>query len=480
MLKWNIIINTMGKVKLEVYNMDIEKAISLNEKQLLTATSEIIKIRSVKDIPKEGMPFGEGPAKALNYALDLAKSFGLETRNLDNYAGWAQWGDGDEMIGILVHLDVVPEGSGWTFPPYAGEIHNGRIYGRGAIDDKGPAMAALFALKSLKDAGIKFNRRVRVIFGTDEESGSECMKYYLKHDEAPTMGFSPDANYPIINGEKGMLTFTFTISFNGEKDTGAVLLSLKGGHRPNMVPDYAEARVAGNIDEISAQVKSAQSSVPGNFEVEQKTNEIVIKSYGTSAHASTPEKGKNACMLLAKLLGNVKFAKAYNDFIGFLNKKIGLDTTGKGLGVDFKDDISGPLTLNVGIIECDENKAEVTINIRYPIKYRGEQVIEHIRENTPEAFRIEKVSDMKPHYVPEDNLIIQKLKYAYEKVTGEKAYCFSIGGGTYARLFKNCVAFGPNFPGKPELAHETDEYIEVEDLFKNLRIYTYVLCELVR
>ena len=206
------------------------------------------------------------------------------------------------MIGILVHLDVVPEGSGWTYPPYGGEIHDGRIYGRGAIDNKGPAMAALFALKSLKDAGIKFNRRVRVIFGTDEESGFECMEYYKKHDEAPTMGFSPDANYPIINGEKGVLTFSFTTLLDAEKvDQRARLLSFKGGHRPNMVPDYAEAHLTGDIDEITNAVKTALDIVPGNFEIEQANDEIVIKSYGLSAHGSTPERGKNACMLLAKL-----------------------------------------------------------------------------------------------------------------------------------------------------------------------------------
>jgi len=477
-MEYNIYVKFFGWRLIE---MDIEQYISANEKKLLTATSEIIKIKSVKENPLPGMPFGEGPAKALNYALDLAKSFGLETRNLDNYAGWAQWGEGDEMIGILVHLDVVPEGSGWTFPPYGGQIHDGKIYGRGAIDDKGPAMAALFALKSLKDAGLKFSRRVRIIFGTDEESGCECMKYYLKHDEAPTMGFSPDANYPIINGEKGILTFSFVTSFDSAKESNAAkLLSFKGGHRPNMVPDYAEAHIVGNLPEMTDEINRAKQDVAGKFEVEQIDSEIVIKSFGISAHGSTPEKGENACMLLAKLLGKVNLAKPYCNFIEFLNNKIGLDTTGKGLAVNLKDEISGELTFNVGVIDCDENRASVTINIRYPIKYMGDYIIEKIRQNIPESISIVNISDNKPHYVPEHNLIIQKLKEAYEKVTGEKAYCFSIGGGTYARMFNNCVAFGPVFPGKPELAHQADEYIEVEDLLKNLRIYTYVIKELIK
>lgn len=461
--------------------MDMEEIITLNENQLLEATSEILKIKSVKGAPLPQMPFGEGPAKALEYTLALADSFGFRTKNLDNYAGWAQWGQGDEMIGILVHLDVVPEGSGWTYPPYGGEIHEGKIYGRGAIDDKGPAMAALFALKSLKDAGIKLNRRVRVIFGTDEESGSECMEYYLKHDEAPTMGFSPDANYPIINGEKGILTFSFTTSFtSGKGESGVRILSLKGGHRPNMVPDYAKAHLLSDTDEIKKLFKSAEETIPGDFEIEHDNGEFVIKSYGISAHGSTPEKGKNAAILLLKLLGEMELAEPQRDFISFINGVIGLDTTGKGLGIDFEDEVSGPLSFNVGMVELDQNKATVTVNIRYPIKYTGEQVLEQIRGNTPASISIEHVSDNKPHYVSEDNAMIQELKEAYEKVTGEPAYCFSIGGGTYARMFDNCVAFGPNFPGKPELAHEKDEYIEIRDLMQNLRIYTYVLKELTK
>ncbi|MCG0276560.1 MAG: Sapep family Mn(2+)-dependent dipeptidase, partial [Thermosediminibacteraceae bacterium] len=184
--------------------MDIEKAIKLNEEPLIKSVCEIIKIRSVEDAPAPGKPFGEGVARALEYALDLSRSFGFRTKNLDNYIGWAEWGEGAEMVGILVHLDVVPEGSGWTYPPFGGEIHDGKIYGRGAVDNKGPAMAALYALKTLKDAGVKFKRRVRVIFGTNEESGMKCIKYYLEHDEEPTMAFSPDAEYPIINGEKGI------------------------------------------------------------------------------------------------------------------------------------------------------------------------------------------------------------------------------------------------------------------------------------
>lgn len=460
--------------------MSLESKIKANVEELIEATKDIISIKSVKEEPLPGMPFGEGPAKALEYVLNLADSFGMRTKNLDNYAGWAEWGEGDELIGVLVHLDVVPEGSGWTYPPYGGEIHDGKIYGRGTTDDKGPAMAALFALKSLKDAKVKFNRRVRIIFGTDEESGSECMKYYIAHDEIPTMGFSPDANYPIINSEKGILTFTLKTDFDTSKDEGIHIVSFKGGERPNMVPDYAECTISGDSSIVRDKVENLNKKKEYGLEYDFKEGQSIVKSYGVSAHGSTPAKGKNAIMQLMELFEELEVTSSQRGFIKFLNENIGTDTTGRKLGIDFSDDISGHLTLNVGVAKIDQNTGNITVNIRYPIKSDGEVILEKIKNCAQDTIRIEDITDSKPHYVPEDNPMIQKLKKAYEKVTGQEAYCFSIGGGTYARMFKNCVAFGPTFPGGPELAHEKDEYMKLEDLIKNLEIYSYVLEELVQ
>jgi succinyl-diaminopimelate desuccinylase len=457
----------------------VKDSIKSCEAPLIKATQEIIRIKSVKSDPQPGMPFGPGPAAALKYALDLAESFGFETKNLDNYAGWAQWGQGEEMIGVLAHLDVVPEGSDWTYPPYGGEIHDGKIYGRGAIDDKGPAMAALFALKALRDSGIKPRRRVRVIFGTDEESGSQCMEYYKKHDELPTMGFSPDADFPIINAEKGILTFEFNTKFQDAPETGIEVVSLQGGHRPNMVPDFAKAELKGDKTAIIRAVEAARTD-GANFSIEDKGDTMEVNSIGVSAHGSTPEEGKNAVMHLAQLLSTLDLAPSQGDFIKFLDKFIGLDTSGLELGINLYDEKSGALTLNVGIANMDRESASVVVNIRYPISFRGEDILQKIRENTPESISVVLKGDDKPHYVPEDNPMIQKLKSAYEEVTGEKAYCISIGGGTYARLFENCVAFGPSFPGDPELAHQRDEYIEVDGLIKNLWIYAKVLEYLVK
>lgn len=460
--------------------MKIKKYIDRNEKSLIKSTKKIIKIKSTQEKAKPGMPFGKGPADALKFALDLSKKIGFRTKNLDNYVGWAEWGQGEEMIGIMVHLDVVPEGSDWTYPPYEGEIHDNKIYGRGAVDDKGPAMAALYALKTLKDANIQFNRRVRVIFGTNEENGSECMKYYLKHDETPTMAFSPDANYPIINCEKGIMVLNLETTFDISNTEKTKISYLRGGLRHNMVPEYAEVKLVGKDSDIINTIKKLKNDTDCKAECKETEDGYIIKTYGVSAHGSKPEEGQNAVMQLANLLHKIQLCEPQKQFIDFLYEKIGLDTTGKHLGINFSDDISGALTLNAGVVEIDEEKGILTCDIRYPIETKSKTILRNIRENTPKNIKVNVISNKEPHYVSEDNIMIKKLKKAYEKVTGEKAYCFAIGGGTYARLFENAVAFGPVFPNQPEFAHQKNEYIKIDDLLKNMQIYAYVLLELVK
>ncbi|KYO68742.1 dipeptidase PepV [Thermovenabulum gondwanense] len=454
--------------------MNLEAILKENENALINSVCEILRIRSVEEKPLPGMPFGKGVADALNYVLKLSESFGLRTKNLDNYVGWAEWGEGKDLIGILVHLDVVPEGSNWSHPPFGGEIHDGKIYGRGASDNKGPAIAALYALKALKDANLNFKKRVRIIFGTNEESGMECIKYYLQKDEMPAMGFSPDAEYPIINGEKGILTFSIKAKF--DDNNGSIFLT--GGERANMVPDYAHC-VINYYDGLEKDLENFKGKTGFSLELVKNGSEATIKSYGVSAHGSIPEKGQNAISRLISFLVEIKAgSQGQREFLKFLMDKIGFETNGKSLGINLEDEVSGRLTLNLGVINMNENEAEAIINIRYPISFKGEDIIGTIERNLKKGIFIDNVKNSPPHYVPEDSPIVKALKAAYEKVTGEKAYCFTIGGGTYARMMKNTVAFGPNFPGKPEVAHEKDEYIEIEDLIKNFKIYTYVLKEL--
>jgi len=269
----------------------INEKIKEMKDEIIKSVQGCVKIKSVEDEPKDGMPFGEGVHKALEYCLELSENLGFKTVNVDNMVGYAEYGLGDEMIAVLGHLDVVPEGDGWTYPPYAAEIHDGKIYGRGTTDDKGPTIGALYALKTIKDLNIPLKRRVRLFFGLNEETGSKCVKHYVDNGgEMPVAGFTPDAEYPIINGEKGIVTGKYKRKLNQSGDM--ILKSIRGGIASNVVPDYAEAEIL--ITENKAQHIRKAAEETENIKLEEKNNLVIIRCYGVSAHGSTPEKGKNA------------------------------------------------------------------------------------------------------------------------------------------------------------------------------------------
>lgn len=465
--------------------MDIlEKKVDEFKDDLVKSVQELIRIKSVKSEPKPGMPFGEGAYQALEHMLDLSERLGFKTKNVDGYAGHAEYGEGDDIVGVLVHLDVVPEGTGWTYPPYGAEIHRDKIYGRGAIDDKGPAVAALYALKALKESGAEMKRRVRIIFGTDEESGWEDMDYYMKKEETPMCGFSPDADFPIINSEKGIIKFKMEKTFT-PNNKGIGVEYIKGGLRVNMVPDYCEAKLITRDEKASKELKTKYEVFTKNSDRLElipgsEPDKFIIKAYGVSAHGSTPEKGVNAVIELLMFLNTLEdIDNGVSSFISFVTEKIGIEVNGESLGIDFEDEISGKLIFNLGVINLDEKQGTIEINIRYPIKFTCEEVMAKIKGHTSkEGIQITDVSDNPPLYVSEDNFLIKKLKKVYMKVTGQKADLISIGGGTYARAIENAVAFGPLFPGKPELAHEKNEYVEIEDLILSTKIYAKALFEL--
>ncbi|KHO62886.1 putative diguanylate cyclase [Thermoanaerobacter sp. YS13] len=464
--------------------MDLNSYIDNMRDDIIKFVQELVKIKSVQDEPKPGMPYGEGVAKALHKALEIAQSLGFRTKNVDGYVGYAEYGEGEEMIGVLGHLDVVPEGDGWTHPPYGAEIHEGKIYGRGTVDDKGPIIAALYGLKAIKDAGLKLSKRVRILFGTNEETGSHEIAYYLKHDEAPTMGFTPDAQYPIIYAEKGITMFNVVKDFN-KKPSNIVIEYIKGGERPNVVPGYCEAALkvkeADKKKEIQDKLKAFVKESGYNLKAEEKGEMLVIKSVGVSAHGSLPHLGKNAIMQLFLFLDRIDLEDSdVKDFIHFFAKNVGMETDGKTFGIYLKDE-TGELTFNVGTIQLDENKGVLGLNIRYPVKYKYEDWMNIFEEKIKtNGMRIEDMLHQPPLYFPPDHPLIKTLSKVYEEQTGQKAELLAIGGGTYAKEMPNTVAFGPVFPGKPELAHQADEYIEIEDLILNAKIYAHAIYELAK
>jgi len=462
-----------------------EKILEMKD-EIVASVQAALRIRSVEEDEKNGTPFGEGIQKALEHCLKLSETLGFTTVNLDNMIGYAEYGEGDEMVAVLGHLDVVPEGGGWTYPPYAAEIHDGKIYGRGATDDKGPTIGALYALKAIKDLRLPLKRRVRIMFGLNEESGSKCVAHYVtKGGEKPVAGFTPDAEYPIINGEKGIVTCKYRRTFTQAEDFR--LESISGGIAVNVVPDYAEAVVivpASRTEEIEAKAKNADRILSDRISTQKISAEgnestMVINASGVSAHGSTPEKGLNAVSILLEFLHSLNFPGELGEFLDFTHNFIGLDVNGQKLGIYSEDKISGKFVFNLGVIGGDDNEIFLEMNMRYPVTNTYEEFIDIFKAKMNSG-KLDEIylRHKKSLYVSPETPFIKKLQKVYEEKTGDKADLVSIGGGTYAKALDNIVAFGPIFRGQPMVEHKPDEYIKIDELIKNVQIMAAAIYEL--
>ncbi|PGZ08662.1 dipeptidase PepV [Bacillus cereus] len=452
---------------------------------LIRDTQQFLQIKSVweEESAKEGAPFGEGVEKALSFMLHKGEAEGFASKNLEGYAGHLEMGQGEELVGILCHVDVVPEGDGWTTPAYSADIRDGKIFARGAIDDKGPTMAAYYAMKIVKELGLPLSKRVRMILGTDEESNWKCVDHYFKNEEMPTIGFAPDADFPIINAEKGISDIQVVQNGSEEKNGAYELVSFESGRRLNMVPDFAEAVVTG--EDVNALTVAYEAYLQTAKKIGKSTiegNTVTLQMEGISAHGSTPEKGENAGLSLANFLTTVSLDGKANSFATFVTETFTGDIFGEKATIAYKDEVSGPLTVNVGRLSyTKENGGNLGLNVRYPVTTNFEETIAKLKEYVgAHGFEVADYSNSRPHHVDKDHVLIRTLQRVYEEQTGEKAELLAIGGGTYARSLKAGVAFGPLFPGKEELAHQKDEYIEIEDLLKATAIYAQAIHELAK
>lgn len=463
----------------------LERKIDSYKENIVDSLQKIIKIKSVEAKAKKGMPFGEGVDQSLRKFLEIAEQLGLKTKYVDGYAGHVEIGEGNEMLGILCHLDVVPEGSNWTYPPYGAEIHDNKMYGRGTIDDKGPAVASLYALKAVQASDINLNKKVRLILGTDEESGWEGLDYYFKKEPKPDMAFSPDAQYPVIHAEKGILIFdlNYELDIDVEEDYSRSnfkyeVLSLKGGNAPNMVPDTCEVVVKTDFEQaLEQKFKNFLEKTDYEFDLEKiNSKRYKIISRGVSAHGSRPEKGENAIARMMAFLAELDKV-SIGEFIDFFNNKIGMDYYGQRIGCQLTDKVSGKLIFNVGQIKLEDNLVKTTVNIRYPVTKSKDEVLEGIKNSLSDydAY-IEMKNHQKPLYVPKDEPLVKELMKVYKEITGDtESEPIAIGGGTYARAVPKAVAFGALFPGEEELAHQKDEFIGLEELYKNAKIIAYAI-----
>lgn len=463
---------------------EINNKVDLLKDDMVACVQNAVKIRSVSSAADGNAPFGKETAKALDYVLKAAEKLGFKTVNLDNYVGYAEYGEGEDYVAVLGHIDVVPEGDGWKYPPYGAEIHDGKIYGRGSMDDKGPTISCLYALKAIVDAGLSMSKKVRVIFGLDEENGTgKDTDYYLAHEKPPVLGFTPDAEYPIINGEKGITIFNLVKDFKTQYEGDTKIAYVKGGDRSNVVPPYAEAGIKADLKgEIIDKCESFAERTGYDIKAEEKDDMVIVKSKGLAAHGSTPELGKNAVMQLLAFLDELNLGKSdLTDFISFLNKYVGMETDGESFGIAMEDKVSGKLSFNLGVIDINKNSGSVTLNVRYPVTCTYEDMMKKLNARIANTgIRVENMLHQKSLYFPEDHKLIKILQRVYKEQTGDEPNLLAIGGGTYAKDMPNIVAFGPIFKGEPDIDHQANEYIKVEHLVLNAKIYAHAIYELAK
>lgn len=445
----------------------VKNYIEKNKENLMNDLFGLLKIDTVLvDQPEvKDAPFGEGCVEALNYCLDLGKKFGFKTLNIDNIVGEMEIGEGEEIVCVLCHLDVVPTGDGWTTPPFAPSIRDGKLYARGAMDDKGAAIASIYALKAIKDLGIKLNKKIRLILGTDEETGSKDMERYLEVRPLPNMGFSPDAEFPIIYGEKGIMSIDIK---SDEKSD----LYITSGDRYNIVPEKAVAKFVNANEFVKAFEKYLKDT---NSKGEIIDNDII--TYGLRAHAMEPKLGVNAILKMCNFLNG----KVNNNLVKFISDKLN-DSRFNDLGLAFSDYEMKDLTCNVAVLDINKDGGKVGLNLRYPVRWDKEEFLKKLNiEANNYGLKVEVIHDSAPHYVSPDNELIKKLHKAYVDETGDNSTpLLTIGGGTYARYMGNCVAFGPCFPGREDTCHIVDEFIHVEDIYKCAIIYANALIDLCK
>lgn len=449
----------------------IQDWIYSHKDEMLSVLGELISVPSVMGEPVEGAPFGKEPKRALLKMQDICEKFGFITRNIENAVLCADYlPDGKPAkLGILAHLDVVPvEPRNWASDPFTMTEKNGVLFGRGTIDDKGPAVAALYALRCLKELDIPLANGVRLLFGTNEENGSEDLEIYKKHDKFPPMVFTPDGSFPIINIEKGMMRSRFV----GKVKNGQ-LIEFHGGKIPNAVPDRAEAILRGvSLENVYAAISDDRTGAA--FEAEKISENVRITAKGRSAHASTPETGINAVTALVTLVNRL----CDEPVLGGPERIFPFgETDGGSLGLKSSDG-SGALTCVFSILDISGGDVAGTVDVRFPTCQNLASVEAKEREAFASAgLEFDGFMGDEPHVVSESDDFVQALLRVYERVEGEKGYCVAIGGGTYVHDIEGGVAFGAERGNTDYHMHGDNEFITVDELLKDAVLFAKAILE---
>ena len=465
-----------------MYREQIDHYIDSHRDEMIEDLKALVRINSQRMEPKEGMPYGEGPAKALALAEKMMQEAGFITRNYENHVVTADFSDKEKQLDILAHLDVVPVTDGWTVTkPFDPIVVGNRIYGRGTCDDKGPAIAALYAMKAIKDLNIPLKKNVRLILGADEECGSSDLEYYYGIEEEAPMSFTPDADFPVIHIEKGRLSKEFTACF--EKGTQLPkIVSVEGGDKSNVVPGRASAVTEGfEMEDLLQKAKEAEQATGASFALTEENGQIVISCKGSAAHASAPEGGNNALTALLQLL--VSLPAAESEGFKKLQSLVQLfphgDHQGRALGIEMEDEISGKITICFSVLHYGETSLRGEFDSRAPICANDENLTQVIRKKLDnEGIAMEKGNMIPPHHVSADSPLVKTLLKSYERYTGIKGKPFAIGGGTYVHHLKRGVAFGCQDSAVDNHMHGDDEFMVLDVLFMSAKIFADAILNL--
>ena len=467
----------MVKEKIEAY-------IDAHRQEMVEDICTLCRINSEKMPYKPGMPYGEGAFKALAEALSMAENYGFSVNNYDNYVGTADLNQGESCLDILAHLDVVPAGEGWEVTEaFAPVEKDGKLYGRGTADDKGPAVAALYAMRAVKELGLPVTKNCRLILGTDEECGSSDIAHYYEEEKEAPMTFSPDGAFPVVNVEKGRLPGHFTKEFVASEALPR-LMTLDAGIKVNVVPGKANATVKGlDLSDLCDLARELETETGAEFSIKADEDVAYITAIGKGAHASTPEEGINALTALLILLTRLPLAdcpqvEALKELLELMPHG---DVHGEALGVSMKDELSGELTLAFSLLHVEEGYLEGNFDIRCPVCADEENLLLPLKEKLGEkGFILTNKTMTPPHYVDGNSEFVQTLLRAYETYTGRKGYCEAMGGGTYVHSLKNGVAFGAAMPGTDNRMHGADEFAVVDELVAAAKIFAQVIADLCK
>ncbi len=454
----------------EQYVSRVDAFCAENRQNVIDAIKRLVDIPSVESAPEPGMPYGPGPAKALAEGLKMAEEMGLATFNSENKIGWAELkGTSGKQIATITHVDVVPQGNGWTGDPFNMVEKDGWLVGRGVTDDKGPSVLCLYALKFLKEQGVPLRYDVRAILGANEETGMLDVEYYLDTFKAPDFCFSPDAEFPVCNGEKGVFGATLV-----SEELNGNLIDFAGGVANNVIPDRASCLVKADIHTLTERE---------GITLEEENGAVRIRGWGKGGHASMPAGTVNAIGLIVDyLLDNHLVTEKEEQFLSFL-RELHHGTDGSGVGVAASDDVFDPLTIIGGVIRMENGRIYQQVDSRYPTSITGEEIAQRLVEASNGTASIEGVSACEPFYCSADDPAIKTLIETYNEVTGDNAKPFTMGGGTYARHFPRAVSFGPEHLDTvlPEFGgpiHGANECANVDQLMEALKIYIIALLRL--